>query len=253
MKQKKGHLAVNVLKPFTTAMLSLNLITITFVIALANAKMESLEENYVTEVAENIASTIETTLYTYESAVQILAGSQTITTLLEQSHKDTPMVQNENISNVLLEISKAKANFQGTVTNISIVDVDEDSYIMDDGNVSTFDTLSTRPYYNAITEKKLSISDPYQHSISGELVISFAYPVFSADNSVLGCVVLYVPTSFLSALTSNFGNTGLTWVVDANNEILAHPNTSYIGQSYTAVGVSGNEFPKNWQTLQDNW
>lgn len=242
MKTKRTTIVKKVCSRLSIAMFLVNLFAIVFLVIFIGSKLNQADELYFTEIVANISSTIDTTMNAYFHTAEVLAANKSIITLLEESNKSNPMEKNSNINNILDELSEVVASYNGSVINITILSVAEDSYIMSDGTVSTRTTVTDRSYYEAVTSKKTIITAPYEQSQNNTRVVSTSAPVFSTNGTVLGCVVVNIPTSFVSTLVSTIGTTGSSWVIDNSNEILAHPNSSYIGQDYSSAGVTGSEF-----------
>ncbi len=225
-------------------MLAINLVVITYIVVFAGIKMAQSESKYLAEIVDNITSTVETTMNEYVISAKILSNNQQIVSILESSNSASPMGSNALTASTLTELNKIISEFNGSVESISMVSVAQDSYLMHNGTVSNLSTVKDRPYYEAITTKSTVITDPYIQSDTGSMVISVASPVYSPSNQVTGCVVLNVTTDFVSHLISNFGETGGTWVIDSNHNVVAHSNSAYVGKSYSNVGVAGADFDK---------
>lgn len=223
-------------------MIFINIIGISILVSFAEGMMSKSQEQYILEVVDNISSTVDTTMSAYFNKSEILAANKSIKTLLEESSKESPMHENYNIDNVLEELSDVVSSYNGNVINITILSEAEDNYIMSDGTISVRPTVKDRSYYEAVTTKKTIITDPYVQSQNNTRVVSTSSPVFSDNGTVLGCVVINIPTAFVGNLISDFGQTGSTWVVDGNDQVLAHNNSAYIGEEYHVVGVTGDKF-----------
>ncbi len=242
MEKKKETVVKKVITRMVLTMLVVNAIAVIGVNIYSKSKLEAVQSNYVGEIVDNITSTLEVSMNEYLTATEIIAKNQNIIDLLNQSNKSNVMKNNPNISSILNELSDVVNNFEGAVEIAAIVDLDQDAYIMHNGTVSDASmSMSSRPYYDAITSKSTIVTAPYVHTITNSMVISVASPVFSNGN-VIGCITLNIPTSFITQLISNFGDTGNTWVIDGSNNVLAHQTTSYIGASYTNIGITGSEF-----------
>lgn len=243
MKTKQKSVVVKVIHKLTMVMFVVNLIGSLAIGQFARDSLENADEQYLMEVVKNISTNIETKFEQYVTAVEILSENSSIIQIMSESTKANPMLSHSNTDNILRELSDIVDNFGGDVEIIALVDADQDAYLMHNGSASPANgTITDRTYYGAISQNKTIITDPYIHSTTGTRVVSVAAPVRSNDGQVLGCITLNLPTSFLSGLISTIGTTGSTWVMDGNHNVLAHENSSFIGESYTTVGVSGSEF-----------
>lgn len=93
----------------------------------------------------------------------------------------------------------------------------------------------TRPWYKAAMEKgELTVTLPYVDVLTGGLFIAMARPlangvegVVSADVSVTDVV------DKLMSLSARW--TSQLWLMDTNNQLIAHPNEEWVGKSLTSV------------------
>ncbi len=242
-QKKKTTIVKKVVLRLLLTIFLVNLISIPFIVIYSAAQLNTANEKYMDEVVSNISSTIETTMHEYKIAAEIMAENRSIIALLEESNKSFPMAQNPNMSLLLEEMSAIYSDFEGAVDLIGLADVDQDAYITHQGQSSdTSLSISTRPYYSAITTKDTVVTEPYTHATTGNTVVSVAAPVFSSNGAVLGCVIINIPTSFISQLITTIGDSGGSWVMDSSTTVLAHTNSSFIGKTYSAVGITGDEF-----------
>lgn len=242
MGQKRTTVMKKVVTRLALTMLMINVVVITYIVIFAGSKMAQSESKYLAEIVDNITSTVETTMNEYVMSSKIISNNQLIISLLEMTDASNPMASNTVTPSVLSELNKIILDFGGSVESISLVSVAQDSYLSHDGTVSNLATVKDRPYYEAITTKSTIITIPYLQADTGSMVISVASPVYSTSNEVTGCVVLNVTTDFVSHLISSFGETGGTWVIDSNHNVVAHTDNSYVGKSYSNVGISGSAF-----------
>ncbi len=249
---KQRSIVIDVIKKLALVMLIINVVVISVVVYYAGSKISNVQENYILEIIDNAGSTIQTTMEGYFDAAEVLSANQTIIDLLSESSKSSPMEKNKNIDSVLNELNNVVDKFDGHVINITILSVAEDSYIMSDGTVSTRTTVTDRSYYRAVTEKQAIITEPYVQSQNNTRIVSTSAPVFDEKGNVLGCVVINIPTSFVSSLLSTFGDTGSIWVADSTNTVLAHTNASYVGESYTVLGITGDALVQELSSCSGN-
>ncbi len=240
---KKGKTVVReVIQNLCVAMVIINLLGVLVVSNYARNRMEESEERYISEVVDNIKSTVETTMHEYQMVAETLALTPAVVHLMEESSKSNPMAENTRTSDILVQLSSVLGKFSGDLELIALLSATQDAYITESGITSSpSESMVNQPYYQAISQQKTIVTDPYIDSFSGGIMVSIATPIFhSTTRAVTGCVVLDLTVDFLSDLISEFGSTGNTWAVDVNNTILAHPTASLIGQNYVSAGVSGS-------------
>lgn len=95
----------------------------------------------------------------------------------------------------------------------------------------------TRPWYtDAMRENAPIITEPYEDASSGELVISFAQP--TKVGVIAGDVLMTDVVNEI--LDVDLGNSGMAMLVDTNNKILIHPDSSLLGQNLNDLMASSS-------------
>lgn len=116
--------------------------------------MSEKSQNYLIEICNNIASTIETRIEKYVSLSETIALNNEIIQLLEMSDKENPMQSHDIVNNYLTYSSAIERN-ESAILNIGIVDIDQDAFIQHDGAMSGSSwSFPTRPFYTAVTSQK---------------------------------------------------------------------------------------------------
>ncbi len=244
MKKKKS-VTREVLKKLAIYMLAINAVGIVFLSTFSEKKMEEAEERYLSEIVANISSSAEMRMGEFTTAAEIMACSTEVVRLLEESAAGIPMNRSPRFSDITQELSKVKQSFGGDALYVGVVSAAEGAFITDTGDSSTSaDNVPSQPYYAAITSNSTLVTAPYFDTYSNMTLVSVAAPVRSTSGQVIGGVVIDLSVSFLADLIATFGDTGSTLILDASDNILAHPDPSVTGDSYTTLGVSGSEFTR---------
>lgn len=91
---------------------------------------------------------------------------------------------------------------------------------------------SARPWYQqAMRENKLIITQPYPRASTGERVITVAAPLRNGMQGVVaGDVTLTELINTLLNIESRWKSQ--LWLTDKQGQLIAHPNTSLVGQNY---------------------
>ncbi len=244
-KEKKVTVVGVVLKNLSLCMLGINLLGIIIISVFAGARMKAAEENYIREIVSNISSSAEMKINEYITANEINSTSSNFITLLETTSPSQSMKDSVMIPAVVSELQGVKAKLGSHAEYVGIVSASEQMFITDAGDFSSpSDNVGSQPYFRAITTGQTVVTEPYFDSYSNKTLVSIATPIYSSKNAVIGCSVFDLSVNFLIELVSDFGSTGSTWIIDNSELILAHSNSSLIGQSYSASGVSGSNFTR---------
>ncbi len=110
----------------------------------------------------------------------------------------------------------------------------------------------TRPWYQqARQEGKLVVTPPYADAGTGEMIISLANPLRNGDQGVIGSdISINSIVEELLSIESRW--TSQLWMLDGNNQIIAHPDSQRIQQSITQF-LPNFSAPRNQQVIEVNY
>ncbi|MCD8513364.1 MAG: methyl-accepting chemotaxis protein [Nitrincola sp.] len=110
----------------------------------------------------------------------------------------------------------------------------------------------TRPWYQqARQEGKLVVTPPYADAGTGEMIISLANPLRNGDQGVIGSdISINSIVEELLSIESRW--TSQLWMLDGNNQIIAHPDSQRIQQSITQF-LPNFSVPRNQQVIEVNY
>lgn len=222
----------------------INILLIAFISYSVNYALELDEREYMTEIIENISRDIESELQRYIDAVQILAKN---TVIIEYLETTTDIgLQNTNTTSereMIQELKILSQVHKDAVYCVGIGSLESDGFIdYLDGALGANFSLSSRPYYNAITENRTTVSDAYTGYASGKYMVSIAHPIKNQQGTVLGlvCLDIYLDSLIENLSTTSFGASGTAFLVDNNFSLLAA--SAGISESDVASKVHSETF-----------
>lgn len=94
--------------------------------------------------------------------------------------------------------------------------------------------VSSREYFQQALQGKVTISDLIVNKRDGSEIFVIAAPVMDGDK-VVGVVSGFRPASFVSEFAKSFtyGKTGYAYILNAEGQILGHPDQSLVDQNKT--------------------
>ncbi len=241
---KRKSVATTVLK---LLLLYVSVMFFVILVAIGNTIKSSvypIEEDYFHTIIDGIIVEVEMTMDKYTGILGALSKSNSVISLLEESDAQNPMHQQEGSSLVVSEMSKIIADYRDSIVYMAVLDVDQDGYLLNDGGYSDNSfSFATRPYYNVITTRQPYVTDPYIDTLTGQMVISVTYPVFSETNQILGAVLADVYLSDFAYLVTEaaFGETGICVIATSNGMVVADANPAMIGQSISSLPLTNGE------------
>ncbi|MFI3249461.1 MAG: methyl-accepting chemotaxis protein [Eubacteriales bacterium] len=243
-KEKRGSVSKKLIGRLVGVMMVINIFVLIVVGVFIDQVLVASETDYLDEIGSNISHSIAQTMEQFLTVTKVLAQSESVIKILEESDQYNEMVDNENAAVVVKEMEKIANEFPDEILFVGIFDLEQDGYLMHDGDYSD-DSFSFAEwdYYAPINTKQAYVTDPYFDTEIDEMLMSVCYPVFSDQGEILGITLVDISAEFIAELiiSSDFGKTGNSVVVDSNNSILGHDDPTKIGSDFSVLGISGTE------------
>lgn len=128
--------------------------------------------------------------------------------------------------------------------NIGVCSMAQNSFILQDGDVSASSwDFTSRPFYSVVTTQQSMITNPYIDTITNELVVTMASPIINDKGVSIGGVFVDLSLGFVTNLVANssFGETGESFIVDYNGDLVACTDQSLVGQNYSVMSITGSK------------
>jgi methyl-accepting chemotaxis protein len=213
--------------------------------------IESMLSNSLTKEKEETLSQINKTivektdmyLEKYVSITELIAKNKIIGDFIADTNLENPMQNHPDFDLVLNEIEDVDDLYGDEVQLVAIGNLSEDILMNSLGKINSASefSLKTRPYYDAVTQKKTVITDPYISETTKTISVTIATPVFKDNTTeVIGIVILDVDVDSLQQILSSlkFDETGNAAIIDGNNNMVAYSNPGAEGKSLTELGLT---------------
>ena len=254
---KKKTVSSKLITSLLLFLIIFNLVGILFIRNLVVKKFESEKGNTMSQTNKTIATGAESFIKEYMAVVDMLSDNSIISGFLQSTSLESPMQSNPNYLVALKEIQKVKENHKGTIVDIGIGNISEDTIMTSEGVVLPKDSFSlkTRPYYKAVTENKVIVSDPYISDTNNKLCITVAAPVYDVSRSnTVGIAVIDISLDSIQAFISSYqiGNTGAISIIDGNNNIIAYSKDNISGKNIDEIGLTDEKFVEELNNVTGN-
>lgn len=177
----------------------------------------------------------------YIPIVNTMATDQNVLRLMQSlktGDKATSSAYFKDVYNMLYKSQKQEAD---TILTTYVADIDANLLFDSDMWISGDDyDVTTRDWYQAVTEKKLIITEPYEDADTKNLVVTIATPVFDADGStVLGITAVDISLDTLNNTVRSYqlGNTGYVMLITPKGQVLSHRDESMILKNVNEIGL----------------
>ncbi len=223
-----------------------------------NVALSQTEQKYMAEVLDSVASDVNRVMAYYVSTVEAFAENEIIIDFLLDVEKnyDLPTVEGlsrfRGAAQLMSELDTIAGMFQANpILDIGLSSVYLDNFLTNTGKTGGDDfSLASRPYYEATQTKQTYISNPYMDHLNQVMVVSVVQPVMDETGRCIGLILIDVVLDELVQEIghSDFGETGTTYVIDRENNIITHPNASYVGTNVESTNFGGDEFLQELRT-----
>lgn len=253
--QKKKSITTKVILNMVLIMCIANLFLTTAIWFVLDKELAEAEEQYMSEVISRVALEITTELNSYIVVSKGISQSYILCEFLVNITEETPeghgavldATDTSGFSDAMNELKIVSDLFGENVLRVAICSIYKDNFLTHTGERGddTF-SLSTLPYYDiVINQKQMYITDPYDDVLSGSKIIAIVHPII-VNSEVLGMISIEFTTQQLATITgrTTFGNSGNTYILDRNQNILVYPDTSYVGSPVTSLNYTGPDLDR---------
>lgn len=252
---KKKTIATTVVSTMVAIMFFVNLILTFEIWLVVDKNLTEAENKYMSEVMTRVSLEIQNEMAQYISIAEGISQSYILHSFLttvqdetEQGHDDVFDADNvDGYTDAMNELKIVADMFGNTVKRVAICSLYKDNFLTHTGERGGADfSLTSLPYYEAVTSKSLYISDPYDDMFSDVKIIAIAQPMFSKTGDVIGMITIEITTDQVAkiAASTHFGDSGMTYILDRNKDILVYTDPSYLGKSHTAFHYEGADMER---------
>ncbi len=255
--QKRSSIAKKVIFRLTLTIFIINLFMILSVWTSLKAVLTENEEKFMESVLHSTAQELDKEIGIYVDAVASMASNEILRDFLLEIEATLPTTGIEQVGNVasydsaIHELDMLAKLFEANgILDIGLSSVHLDNFITNRGTTGGVNfSLTTRPYFLAVTEDRSYISKPYVDYLHQQYVVSVVEPIHDTQNRVIGLLLIDVLLDNLAQNLSqnSFGETGTTYIIDSLNNIIVHPDKSFVGRNILDENYGGDIFAQELQ------
>lgn len=235
--KKKRRIAHKVMGKLALTIFIINVIMGFTVWNKVGDSLSTAEARYMGEVLACVSGDVKGNISIYTDAVQGLSNNHILRTFLENVRDDkvtlATLSQQEDYQQVMDELNILALLFgREKILDIGLGSLYLDNFLTNKGATGSESfSLASRPYYQAVNLGGLYFSEPYEDHLNNVTVATIANPVFDRKGEAIGILMIDMIIDELgkSLETTQFGDTGMTYLLDRNNTIIYHADSSLVG------------------------
>lgn len=208
------------------------------------ATTKQLTRDELTASSEAASYQVSEFFTQYNSVVTQMAMNQEVVTLLDEVMAGETAKEADNYFSVSATLDNILSNDPDNITLVWLVDLDSGESIRSGGVIKGMPDydITTRSWYTELMEKKkLFITEPYEDSSTGTMVVSILNPVYKGDK-LIGAAAIDLTLDKIGTIMDGLklGETGFFILTSPQGTILHFPDSAFKGKNVTETGLSDN-------------
>lgn len=227
-------------------LIGLNVITALLMGTIVKKAISSDMNEYFNAVKQGTSREITDFISKYEVIAEILAQDQDLQTAIAKNKKGD-FVHSKKFKrflNTMKGVQDDNSDILGTTVGV----VKENASFTPDGK-KLETPLKEKIFYNAVTDSKTVITEPYIDAVTNKLCVSVVVPVQVKQQSQgLICVDLDLSALSQKMAEMSFKETGRVVLASGDGTMMAYADPSVVGKTFQDLGLKGEEYMKEFAT-----
>lgn len=223
-----------------STLILLLLVTGVVIINYSSRTYAAKETEFLQGKGEQTSLETEMFFQRYMTIVETMATDQNVINLMSTSGRGDDVTQSpyfKDVCNMLVRSQKLESD---TILTTYVADIDANVLFDSDLWISGDDyDVTTRDWYQAVTGKRLIITEPYEDADTGNLVVTISTPVYDQGGSeILGVTAVDISLDTLNQTVGGYtlGRTGYVVLVTPSGLILSHNNKDMVMKNIQEAG-----------------
>lgn len=230
-------LATNLVLFSVVILIALNSLAAVCVGFFASSALNDREDAFIQQTVSNAQVQIADFMTSYSLVVEMLVNDPMFIDLVRDGSPSKPITSSPDFSECTA-IMQDTTDRYADIMGVYVGSIEEDAYYSNAGEKSK-NALKERPFYTAVTEDRLFVTQPYVDAFTGKYCVSIAAPI-KENTKKIGVICVDIEMTQLSAFTTSlaFGKTGEVILLGGDNTIIGYENSEMIGTSLQDMGMS---------------
>ncbi len=177
----------------------------------------------------------------YIKASQQLAVDPDIQRILLETESGDDIRKTEGIDETIEYLANTVSTDSENVLSIWIADIDASVLTQSDGFTTAEGwDVTSREWYPCVETGETVLTEPFEDSSTGELIISAVSPVFDDGGKAIGAAGVDILLSHVSDVMSGYkiGKNGYVLLLSSDGTIIYHPQADKLRQNISEMDVS---------------
>lgn len=180
----------------------------------------------------------------YIEITKQLSVNTELENLIKHSQPGVALDSLPEYTNAKKTIDRSAATDTDNILAVWVATFKTSQFTMSDGFTAPPDwDVTARPWYKVSETKTPLLTSPYVDDSTNKLVVTAVSSISdSVSNEIIGAAGLDISLDHLKTIMSGYklGKNGFYLIVDAQNQIVYHPNSELIQKNIQDIGISNN-------------
>jgi len=178
----------------------------------------------------------------YQREVEVLTENPEIKALFQEITSRDKISNAMHMDTVMEHLNGVATADSENILSVWIADLDVSVLIQEDYISEEGWDITGRAWYDCIELGHSILTEPYIDSITGDLILSAASPVYDSSGNVLGAVGLDISMAHIIKVISGYkiGSHGYVLLLSASGTMIYHPQEKFLQQNIADIGISNN-------------
>lgn len=217
------------------------IITGTVIINYSSKTYTAKETEFLESKGEQISVEVEKFFLRYATIAETMATDQNVVNLMSTSKAGDDVTKSPYFDDVYNMLAGSQKLESDTILTTYVADIDANVLFDSDKWISGEDyDVTTRGWYQAVTDKKLLITEPYEDADTGKLVVTIATPVYDKNGtSILGVTAVDLSIDTLNNTVSSYllADTGFAMLLTPSGQIVSHKDNSKVLKKVSEINL----------------
>ena len=225
-------------------LIGLNVITAVLMSSVVRGAIGDDMDEYFNAVKQGANREITDFISKYEVVANMLAQDQDLQVAIMKNKKGG-FAHSPKFKQFLKTMQNAH-DANSDILGLGVGIVKEDAAFIPSGERLAA-SLKGKVYYNAVTENRTVITEPYIDTVTNKLCISVVVPV-QVKQQAQGLICLDLDLSALSQKMAemSFKNSGRVVLASSDGTMMAYADSSVVGKTFQDLGLKGEEYMKEF-------
>ena len=243
LKATKHGISGQIQNRIGKSVITVLLIIAVFSIIMVNKIVNEANDTELKLESQVVAHQLAEFLAPFETMTDQLAVNAELQLLMQTLSVSKNTAKHSGYPDALANIQHIQTLDTENIKAVWFADIDASMAAMSDGYITEEGwDITTRPWFNCLEKGSTVYTVPYVDSVTGDMVLTIASPVYSMGGSGLGVAGMDISLETMMGTLTGYqiGDNGYVMLLAQDGTFVYHPDSDFIGKNLNDIKVSDN-------------